>query len=143
MMKDISEDEARLNGIKSFHSVLENGEKRFRQVCLKDNTSYSRTESGNTLNGYWQKSHYHKYSRELYIVQKGEIIFAEFIDEKLKLTRVKENEICKTEINIPHNVYMFPNTVIHTVKYGDIKEIDWNDFSKLDILLEDVNIENI
>lgn len=142
-MKDLSEDEAKLNGIKSFHSVLENGEKRFRQVCLKDNTSYSRTESGNTLNGYWQKSHFHKYSRELYIVQKGEIIFAEFINKELKLTRCKENDICKSEINVPHNVYMYPNTVIHTVKYGNIKEIDWNVFPKLDILLKDVNIEDI
>ena len=51
---------------------MDNGEKRFRQICIKDKTAYIRAEGGKV--GYWQNSHYHKTIREIYIVQKGSIL---------------------------------------------------------------------
>ena len=47
------------NGMKNKYTVMENGEKRYRQICMKDKTAYIRAEGGNK--GYWQNSHYHKY----------------------------------------------------------------------------------
>lgn len=140
-MKDISGVEAAEYGIESKHTIMDTGEKRFRQMCTKDNTAYIRTESSEK--GYWQNSHYHTSIREIYIVQKGEILFAEYKNNMLKINRLKENEICKTDPNVPHNVYMYPNTVVHTVKYGKIDESDWISFEKLDQILANKSIEEL
>lgn len=43
-MEDISMRDAKKLGIKYEHSIMDNGEKRFRQLCLKDNTAYIRAE---------------------------------------------------------------------------------------------------
>ena len=140
-MEDISIQEAIKHGIENKHSIMDTGEKRFRQVCLKDNTSYIRTEGGEE--GYWQNSHYHSSIRELYRVQKGKILFVEYKNDELIVNKMKENDICKTEPNVPHNVYMYPNTVIHTVKYGTIKDADWIPFEQLDDILKDKTIEEL
>lgn len=137
-MQDISIEEAIKFGIENKHSIMENGEKRFRQICSKDKTAYIRTEGSEI--GYWQKSHYHTSIREIYIVQKGTILFAQYINNKVEINKISENGICKTEPNIPHNVYMYPNTVLHTVKYGEVKEYDWKSFEQLDDILKDSNI---
>lgn len=134
-MQDISIEDAIRYGIENKHSIMDNGEKRFRQICSKDKTAYIRTEG--CEKGYWQKSHYHKSIRELYIVQKGTILFAQYINNKVEISKISENDICKTEPNIPHNIYMYPNTILHTVKYGEVKEYDWNAFEQLDNMLID------
>ena len=43
-MEDISIEEAEKYGIKNQHSILDTGEMRFRQICLKDNSAYIRAE---------------------------------------------------------------------------------------------------
>ncbi len=138
-MKEITIEEARKYGIQSQHSIMENGEKRFRLMCERDKTGYIRGEGGKK--GYWQNSHYHKTIRELYIVQKGKILFAQYKNNKLEINEVNENEMCKAEPNIPHNVYMYPNTVTHTIKYGEIEEADWIPFEKLDDMLKNIEIK--
>lgn len=140
-MQDISVEEAINYGIENKHSIMDTGEKRFRQICSKDKTAYIRTEGGEK--GYWQNSHYHTSIREIYIVQKGEILFAQYKNNKLLINKLKENDICKTEPNVPHNVYMYPNTVIHTVKYGEVKEYDWKPFGELDNILSSKSIEEL
>lgn len=140
-MEEITIEKAKKYGIQNQHSIMENGEKRFRLICERDKTCYCRAESGKT--GYWQKSHYHNSIKELYIVQKGNILFVEYIKNELKISKINEGEIFKVEPKIPHNVYMYPNTVLHTVKYGQIEEFDWKPFSKLDEMLKDINIEEI
>ena len=50
-------------GMKNKHTIMATGEKRYRQICMKDKTAYIRAEGLNK--GYWQKSHYHKYAKEI------------------------------------------------------------------------------
>lgn len=120
---------------------MENGEKRFRQICLKDKTAYIRAEGGNV--GYWQNSHYHKSIREVYIVQKGMILLAQYIEGNTKINRVEKGKIFNVEPNVPHNVYMYPNTVLHTVKYGEVEEYDWQEFEELDNILKNKTMEEL
>ena len=126
-------------GMKNKHTIMTTGEKRFRQICIKDKSSYIRAEGGDK--GYWQKSHYHKHANEIYIIQKGSILLAQYIDGKVKIDKVNEDETFKVKPNIPHNVYMYPNTVTHTVKYGKNEEGDWFSFEKLDNILQNKKIK--
>ena len=127
------------NGMKNKHTIMSTGEKRYRQICMKDKTAYIRAEGGNK--GYWQKSHYHKYANEIYIVQKGGILLAQYIDGKVHINKVNEDETFIVFPNIPHNVYMYPNTITHTVKYGDGEEYDWEAFEKLDDMIKEKNVD--
>lgn len=138
-MEDISIEEAEKYGIKSKHSILDSGERRFRQICLKDNSAYIRAE-GKKI-GYWQRSHYHKCAREIYIIQKGAVIVAEYVNKKVKIKKYKEGDVFIIEPGIPHNIYMYPNTVSHTVKFGESDEYDWERFELLDNKIKEMNIE--
>ena len=140
-MKEMSTKDTTKFGIEYKNSIMENGEKRFRQICSKDKTAYIRAEGGET--GYWQKSHYHKSIKEVYIVQKGTILMAQYINNKVKINKIDEEGIFKIEPNVPHNVYMYPNTVLHTVKYGRVKEYDWESFEQLDDMLKNQSIEEL
>lgn len=126
-------------GMKNKHTIMNTGEKRFRQICMRDKTAYIRAEGGNK--GYWQKSHYHKYVKEIYIVQKGSILLAQYIDGKVHINKVNEDETFIVFPNTPHNVYMYPNTITHTVKYGEGEEYDWEAFEKLDDKLKEKKID--
>jgi hypothetical protein len=114
--RDIDAQEARAKGVWTHHSEMPNGELRFR-LRHDDGTGYSRTEAGD--GGGWQKSHHHRTVRETYITQHGRIAFAELIDGELRIRVFGPHEICTTEPNVPHNVYLYRDTVIHTVKHGD------------------------
>ena len=92
------------------------GELRFR-LKHDDGTAYIRTEA--TDRGGWQNSHYHRTVRETYIVQRGKMAFAELVDGALRVRIFGPNEICTTEPNVAHNVYLYCNSVIHTVKHGE------------------------
>ena len=127
------------NGMKNKYTVMENGEKRYRQICMKDKTAYIRAEGGNK--GYWQNSHYHKYAKEIYIVQKGSILLVQYINGKLYTNKINEDETFIVSQNVPHNVYMYPNTITHTVKYGKVESEDWESFKKLDEIIKEKNID--
>ncbi len=120
---------------------MDNGEKRFRQICIKDKTAYIRAEGGKV--GYWQNSHYHKTIREIYIVQKGSILLAQYLNGKVKINKIEQDGIFNVRPNVPHNVYMYPNTVLHTVKYGEVEEYDWQEFKRLDNLLKKKTIKEL
>lgn len=140
-MKELNIEEVEKHGIESKHTIMDTGEKRFRQICTKDKTAYIRTESG--IKGYWQNSHYHTSIRELYIVQKGKILFAQYKNNQLEITALNENDIIKTEPSIPHNVYMYPDTVTHTVKYGEINDYDWIACKDLDDILLSKSLDEL
>jgi len=109
---------------------MPNGELRFR-LKHDDGTGYSRTEAGD--GGGWQYSHHHRTVRETYITQRGRMAFAELIDGALRLRVFGPNEVCTTEPNVPHNVYLYPRTVIHTVKHGEQgRVVDWHADPSLD-----------
>lgn len=141
IIKDISIGDANKSGIKNQHSIMDNGEKRFRQICLKDRTAYIRAEGGPI--GYWQNSHYHKSIREIYIVQKGSILLAQYINGKIQINKIEKDGIFNVSPNVPHNIYMYPNTVLHTVKYGEVEEYDWQEFEKLDKILKKKTIKEL
>ena len=136
-MQDINAKDAEKYGIQNKHCILENGEKRFRQFCSTDNTAYIRAEGPNR--GYWQKSHYHKSIKEIYIVQKGPILLAQYINNKVKIKKFEESGIFIVEPNVPHNIYMYPHAVLHTVKYGEVEEYDWIPFEVLDEKLKEMS----
>ena len=80
-MEDITIADAEKSGIICKHSILNSGEKRFRQICLKDNSAYIRAEGKEV--GYWQNSHFHKFSREFYIIQNGAVLVATYINNNV------------------------------------------------------------
>jgi len=104
------------HGVTSEHSLMPNGELRFR-LLKSDGTAYIRTES--PPKGDWQNSHYHNKVKETYIVQTGWIGYAELVDEKPRLRIYREGESFTTKPSVIHNVYMPAGAVIHTVKHGD------------------------
>jgi len=128
--RDIEAQEARAKGVSTHHSEMPNGELRFR-LKHDDGTAYSRTEA--TDRGGWQKSHHHCAVRETYITQRGRMALAELIADALRIRLFGPGEICTTEPNIPHNVYLYGHTVIHTVKHGDgAGDTDWYPNPNLD-----------
>ena len=135
-MKDIKNDELINYGIDIKCNVMNNGEKRFRLVSV-DGSSYIRTEA--TSNGGWQKSHYHTTINELYLVQKGTILFVELINDKTNITKYSEGEFCVVQPMIPHNVYLFPNTITHTIKFGNCLNPDWNECKELDEIITKID----
>ncbi|MDO3410572.1 hypothetical protein QWJ34_12440 [Saccharibacillus sp. CPCC 101409] len=113
---------------------MENGEKRFR-LAASDGSSYIRTESAE--DGAWQNSHYHQGVREIYIVEKGWIAYAELTDAGgLNLRLIEEGESIHVQPMKPHNIYMPPLAVTHVVKYGSDPglERDWFASEELDRL---------
>ena len=135
--RDIEPDEVRARGVWIEHSEMPNGEFRFR-LKHRDGTAYSRTEA--TENSGWQNSHFHRSIRETYIVQRGRMAFAELVDGALKLRIFGPNEICTTEPCVSHNVYLYPNSVIHTVKHGEAGDhADWHASPTLDAKTRDLD----
>lgn len=105
-----------------------NGELRFRLKC-QDGTAYIRTQTTGASQG-WQNPHFHKVSRETYIVERGWIGYAEACRGALLLRRYVAGQVFTTEPHVVHNIYVSANSVIHTVKHGldgrdDIRS-DWH-----------------
>lgn len=113
--------------------VMANGETRHRMKA-SDGSGYIRTRYPNA-EGAWQNSHYHNSTYETYIVQSGKILFAELLDGKARIKEVTESEVITVKPGVHHNVYVFPNTDLHTVKHGAIQANDWHASTELDRLL--------
>ena len=117
--------------IASVHNVvcngeqMESGELRFRLKKLTDGTAYIRTEAD--FNGGWQQSHFHQHVKETYIVQKGWIGYAEFVNGEMLVAIYRSGQLFTTRPKIIHNVYMPGGAVIHTVKHGDAPPDDLDD----------------
>ena len=139
-MKEIQNNQLNEYGITTKHHIMDNGEKRFRLIG-DDGSSYIRTES--SINSGWQNSHYHTTIKELYLVQKGTIIFAELINDKINTKKYTEGKFFISHPMIPHNVYMFPNTITHTIKFGDCSKTDWNECKELDDIIKTIDINTI
>ncbi len=139
--RDIEAAEARARGVWTHHSQMPNGELRFR-LRHDDGTAYSRTEAGD--DGGWQKSHHHRTVRETYIVQRGRIALAELIDGALRIRVFGPDDIFTTAPNVPHNIHLYRNTVIHTVKHGEEGSVaDWHADPSLDEKIRHLNEADI
>ena len=117
-MSPISCDDASdKHGITCPHSIVENGELRFR-LLKNDGTAYIRTEAPPA--GDWQDSHWHNKVRETYIVQSGWIGYAEMLtDGEPELFIYRAGESFTTPPSVIHTVYLPAEAVIHTVKHGE------------------------
>lgn len=133
MAKKISETEAVKLGVNTNHEIMDNGEKRFR-LTFSDGSSYIRTEA--PLDGSWQNSHYHTSLQEIYIVQKGWIVFVEYHSSTNRCIfyKVNEGQFHISIPKIPHNVYVSPGSKFHTVKFGDLSVNDWIKYESLDTI---------
>lgn len=139
-MKEINNNELKDYGINTKHHIMDNGEKRFRLIGA-DGSTYIRTES--SLDSGWQNSHYHTTIKELYLVQKGTIIFVELINNKVNIKKYEEGEFFISQPMVPHNIYMFSNTILHTIKFGDCSKSDWHENKELDEIIKTFNINEI
>ena len=130
ILRNIETEEARTKGVWTQHNEMPNGELRFR-LKHGDGTAYIRTEA--TDSSGWQKSHYHQTVRETYIVQRGRMALAELVDGALTVRVFAAGDICTTEPHVSHNVYLYRDSVIHTVKHGEEGSVtDWHSNPSLD-----------
>jgi mannose-6-phosphate isomerase-like protein (cupin superfamily) len=138
---EIGAKEAEGLGIWTKHSKMENGELRFR-LRSRDGSAYIRTEA--TSESGWQRSHKHRSVQETYIVQHGRMVLAECIDDRLRIRVITAGGIVTTQPHVPHNVYMFPRAIIHTVKHGEEGETnDWIAEPSLDAKTRDLTEADI
>ena len=122
----IDDEEARHLGVWTQHGQMSNGERRFR-LKNKDGNDYIRTEA--TADSGWQKSHHHNNLRETYIVEAGRLALVQWINGQVRVTiHAKDSApVVTTEPLVPHNVFMFPHCVCHTLKHGGSGgERDWH-----------------
>jgi len=137
-MKQITIKEAESFGIQNVHHLMDNGELRFR---LTRDTGSSYILTINTKQAAWQNNHVHHQKKEFYIVEKGRILLVMQKKDKLEVMRLNEDETSLVSMNVPHNVYMSENTVLHTVKYGT-EDDDWFACPELDERIQNIDISN-
>lgn len=136
MTTKITDELAKGLGIITNHEIMDNGEKRFR-LNSSDGSSYIKTVASSI--GSWQNSHFHKNLREIYVVQSGWIGFADIINDKLRIRILFEDDFCLSEPNVPHNIFMSSDSIVHTIKYGTSADTDWNAFPQLDDMTKNLD----
>ena len=120
-MRKLTNDQALEFGVQPVHHQMNNGELRFR-LTRETGSSYILT-LGTNQSG-WQSSHIHHRKREFYIVEQGWIVIALWQSEQLTFRRLDPDECFMLPPGLPHNVYLFEGTVLHTIKYG-CSDSDW------------------
>jgi hypothetical protein len=131
-------------GIVTLHEIMPNGERRFRLIDRRG-LGYVRTNAGPT--GAWQSSHFHHYLQETYIVQDGWIAVAQLTaNNELDIHILKPGQTWTSQVELPHNIYMFANSTTHVVKHGTGAENDWQTSDvtvQLDALIAPLSEEDI
>ena len=138
-MREIGPDQLEQYGILLKHNVMDNGELRFR-LLGSDGSCYIRTESSGDSG--WQNSHYHTRLSELCLVQEGWVLYAELVDGQVVAKRYTANEHFIIRPMVPHNSYMAPHSILHTIKFGDCTNADWIPCEELDAILRDWDIDS-
>ena len=137
-MKEILDAELAQYGILTQHNIMDNGERRFR-LAGADGSCYIRTEAAEDSG--WQNSHYHTRLSEICIVQEGWVVYAELIDGKVVANKYTAGETYLIRPMIPHNSWMAPRSILHTVKFGDCSDPDWIASPELDALVKNTDPE--
>lgn len=135
-MRDMDQNEAKLYGVTANHSIMDNGERRFR-LAGGDGSCYIRTEAAEDSG--WQNSHYHTKLSEICVVQQGWVVYAELIGGRVEAKRYEAGESYLIRPMIPHNSCMGPRAILHTVKFGDCTDADWIPSSELDALVKNTD----
>ena len=137
-MKQIPDCELSRYGVATNHTVMDNGELRFR-LSGEDGSVYIRTEA--SADSGWQNSHYHTRLSELCIVQSGWICYAELIGGQAVTHKYTAGDHFIIRPMVAHNSWMSPHAVLHTVKFGDCSNADWIPAPELDRLVRDLPID--
>lgn len=120
---------------------MPNGEFRFK-TKWDDNSGVNIT----TIEGKseWQNAHFHRYTKELYAVQKEKIIIAiQNNDGSVNYNVLNKGDILLIEPMTNHNIYMCENAMIYTIKFGDAREQDWIPAEELDKISKESNVDEI
>lgn len=133
-MKEILDAELARYGIHTQHSIMDNGERRFR-LSGRDGSCYIRAEAAQE--GGWQNSHLHTRLSELCVVQTGWVVYAELHHGQVTAARYRAGESWIIRPMVAHNTYMSPGSVQHTVKFGDCSDPDWIPSPELDLLIRE------
>ena len=139
-MKEIKHHELEQYGIRTNHNIMDNGERRFR-LSGADGSCYIRTEASGDSG--WQNSHLHTRLSEICIVQEGWVVYAELLDGKVVANKYSAGETYLIRPMIPHNSWMAPHSILHTVKFGDCSDPDWIASPELDALVKGTDPETL
>ncbi|MBM7568833.1 hypothetical protein JOC55_005824 [Paenibacillus sacheonensis] len=110
----------------------------------EDGSSYIRTEGSDK--GAWENSHYHKQVHELYIVERGWIVYAELNDRgQAAFTYLSKGGTIDVKPITIHNIYMPAFAVIHVVKYtgGSTLKPDWFASPELDDVTKGISEDKL
>lgn len=131
-MEKFSED---INNIIFTVEKMPNTEIRYR-VKIDENTIYSITKSGEYP--AWQNSHYHKNCKEIYYVQKGKMKIITKEKEFVYCRLLSKGDKIVIDENISHNVFLYKDTEICVLKYGNILNSNWYSDKLLDSICKSI-----
>jgi hypothetical protein len=109
-------------GLTRRDELMGTGEYRFR-LTLHDGSGYICCLA--PPSGLWQNAHYHKKTSETFAVQHGKALYVNLLDSEYRCQLIQAGEAITIKPFTHHNVYMFPDTITHTIKYGAGEDNDW------------------
>ena len=131
-MEKFSED---INNIIFTVEKMPNTEIRYR-VKIDENTIYSITKSGEYP--AWQNSHYHKNCKEIYYVQKGKMKIITKEKEFVYCRLLNKGDKIVVDEEISHNIFLYKDTEICVLKYGNILNSNWYSDKLLDSICKSI-----
>lgn len=130
--------------------AMENGEFRTRMTCenISNPFSYIRVEMPEKMEGGWQNAHYHRFTIETWLIEKGyQIIIEEIENSEPQIIVMRPGDIYSSSINRRHNCYVSSGAITHTIKttianHTDFKD-DWIFAQELDEYSKKLDIISI
>lgn len=126
-----------INNVNFTVEKMPNTEIRYR-FKIDENTIYSITRSGEYP--AWQNSHYHKNCKEIYYVQKGKMKIITKEKDFVYCRLLSKGDKIVIDENISHNVFLYKDTEICVLKYGNILNSNWYSDKKLDNICKSITV---
>lgn len=134
-------EEAAALGVTTSHERMDNGELRFR-LQSDDGSKYCRTQASGGSG--WQNSHLHHTTYEMNVVQAGAVLVVTGTEDGHSLRLCRAEDWFLSLPGVPHNCYLYPGAVLHTVKFGAaIAQGDWIADPALDALCRTLDVEDL
>ncbi|HWU24132.1 MAG TPA: hypothetical protein VN086_00030 [Candidatus Paceibacterota bacterium] len=137
--RKLSFEEAERLGIRFSAKINDaSGELRAR-ITKANGADLTLTHVPATASGGWQNSHSHSQVVEVTTIIEGRAIQAERIDDGLNFVEYHDGDTFKTHPGRAHNLYVFPGTLMLTLKLHDNSELrDWIADPGMDAELQDI-----
>lgn len=129
-----------LNNVIYTVEKMPNTEIRYR-FKIDENTIYSITKSGEYP--AWQNSHYHKECKEIYYVQKGNMKIITKEKDFVYCRLLNKGDKIVVDEEISHNIFLYKDTEICVLKYGNVLNTNWYSDTNLDKICKEINDRNI